>query len=402
MKRLAVLGCLEAATRRLGVGVADEEDAVGRFADHAPGQLERGGVFGEHPGGHDEKPSLAELDRCRVVAVEHLQVERLVELQAGVLPVGPVGLEVVNLGEHPAKSPDEDRLFAEPPLLHQQGERGQHLLRAPQREGGDQHAAAPLKRSLDRADEFFDLTSAGEVGGCFAGAAGGLHDHHVGLHFAEPGRLEEGLVVHAGVSGVKERLLFAAHHDAGRAERVAGVVKLQRRGDLPPGRLLERAPLDLPVVAVALEQRRELVHLAVAVERVLGDAQFLGLPLHHVDRVVQHALDDEVAQLRHHHVGSREMPQRHRQRADVVVVAMRDGDAVDRAFPDHVVQRQRRAALPLGMRPGIHQQAVAVHLHMPGAGPDARAGVKITQSHGYAWRAGRCRRGTSRGGPAVS
>ena len=90
----------------------------------------------------------------------------------------------------------------------------------------------------------------------------------------------------ADVASVKEGLLFTAHHDAGRAKRVAGVMELECRGSLAPGRLFECTPLDLPVVAIALEQRRELIHLAVGVERVLGDSLFVGLSFHHVNRVV--------------------------------------------------------------------------------------------------------------------
>ena len=162
---------------------------------------------------------------------------------------------------------------------------------------------------------------------------------------------------------------------------MAGVVKLKRRGGLAPGRLLKCAPLDLPVVAVALKPRRELVHLAVGVERVLGDPFFVGLSFHHVDRVVQHALDYKVTQFGHHHVRPGEESQRHRQRADVVVMAVCERDGIHGAFANRVVQRQRWRALELGMGAGVHQQAVAVHLDVPRAGTDAGAGIEITEFH---------------------
>jgi len=47
-----------------------------------------------------------------------------------------------------------------------------------------------------------------------------------------------------------------------------------------------------------------------------------------------------------------------------------------------IVQRQRRVAFVFGMCAGIHQQAVAVHLHVPGAGADAGAGIEIAEFHG--------------------
>ena len=160
MKCLPGCRCLEAAAGRRGIGVADEEDAVPRILDHAPGQVVGGGVFGEHAGGHHKQAPLVELDFGRVIAVQHLQIQRFVQLKIGVLPVGTVGLQIVNLCEHPAQPADENRLLLEPPLFHEQGEDGQHFLCPAQREGGDQHAAAALERGLDGTHEFLDLAIA--------------------------------------------------------------------------------------------------------------------------------------------------------------------------------------------------------------------------------------------------
>jgi len=80
MKGLPSRRRLEPAARCLGIGVADEEDAVFRLRDHTLGQLIGGGVLGEHAGGHHEQAPLVELDRGRMVAIKHGQVQRLVEL----------------------------------------------------------------------------------------------------------------------------------------------------------------------------------------------------------------------------------------------------------------------------------------------------------------------------------
>ena len=186
--------------------------------------------------------------------------------------------------------------------------------------------------------EAFDFGFAGEAGRDGAVAARGFHDEHVGFHVFKTRAFQDGLVVETNVAGVEERLFLAAHHDAGRAERVAGVVKFQRgRGKTGAG-FVEGGPFDFAVVFEALKERRDVVHFVVGEERIFLDAQFVALAGHDVDGVVQHALDDEVAQLGHQHVGFGKMAQRHRQRADVIVVAMRNGDGVQVLVLDEVVE----------------------------------------------------------------
>ena len=117
-------------------------------------------------------------------------------------------------------------------------------------------------------------------------------------------------------------------------------------------------------------------------ERIFLDAQLVALALHDVDRVVQHALDQEVTQLAHEHMRLWEMPQRHRQRADMIMVAMRNGDGVQFLVLDQMVkERQAGAALPFGMDARIHQQPVSLHLHKPGGGADVGVRIEISDSH---------------------
>ena len=73
---------------------------------------------------------------------------------------------------------------------------------------------------------------------------------------------------------------------------------------------------------------RDFIHLVVRVERIFPDAQLVALARHDVHRIVQHALDEKIAQLRHQHVGLGEIAHRHRQRADMVVVAVGDRDRI--------------------------------------------------------------------------
>ena len=76
---------------------------------------------------------------------------------------------------------------------------------------------------------------------------------------------------------------------------MAGVIKLQRRRGKAGARFLISSPFDFAVVAEALEQSGDFIHLVVRIERVFLDAQFVALTRHDVDGVVQDALDKKIA-----------------------------------------------------------------------------------------------------------
>ena len=229
--------------------------------------------------------------------------------------------------------------------------------------------------------EALDFFLAREAGRQLAVAARGFHEEHVRLHVLEPGAPQNGLVMETNVAGVEEGFLAAAHHDAGGAERVAGVIEFQRGRDESGAGLVERGPLDLAVVFEPLDARGQLVHLVVAVERVLLDAQFVALPLHDVDRVVEHALDQEVAQLGHQDMGLGKVAQGHGQRPDMIVMAMGDGDGVHLFLLDQIITRQGGPAFEPGMRAGIHQQPMPLHLDEPGGGADVGVRVEVEDLH---------------------
>ena len=63
-------------------------------------------------------------------------------------------------------------------------------------------------------------------------------------------------------------------------------------------------------------------------QRVIWNVPFGALPFHYVHRVMQDAFDEKIARLSHQHPGLREVPERHRQGAAVVLMAMRDCDGI--------------------------------------------------------------------------
>ena len=89
-------------------------------------------------------------------------------------------------------------------------------------------------------------------------------------------------------------------------------IKKFQSGQGPFPGMIRHRPLNLTPVLEALEQVRDLVHLAVVEKWVFGDSKLRALTFHHIHRIVKHALNNEVAWLSHQHACVREIPQRHR------------------------------------------------------------------------------------------
>ena len=117
------------------------------------------------------------------------------------------------------------------------------------------------------------------------------------------------------------------------------------------------------------------------VERVFFDPQLIALARHDVHRIVQHPFDDEIALLGHQHMGFRKIPRRDRQRADVVMVTMRDGNGLHLLRANVFVERQPIAALAFGVHARVEQDAVAFDFNEPGTGANVGVGVQVYDSH---------------------
>ena len=131
-----------------------------------------------------------------------------------------------------------------------------------------------------------------------------------------------------------------------------------------------------------MEQRGDIIHFIVGIERVFLDAHLLALAFHHVDRVVQDPFSQEVTQLGQQNMRPWKVPHGDRQGANVVVMTMGNGDGVELLLRDELVERQAVASLALGVSAGVHQQAVAVDVDKPGARPDGGVRVQADDSHG--------------------
>ena len=83
-------------------------------------------------------------------------------------------------------------------------------------------------------------------------------------------------------------------------------------------------------------------------------------------------------------MGLGKVAQRHRQRPDMVVMAMGDGDGVHLFLLDQVVERQGAPAFEPGMGAGIHQQPMPLHFDKPGRGADVCVRVEVEDLH-FIW-----------------
>ena len=101
------------------------------------------------------------------------------------------------------------------------------------------------------------------------------------------------------------------------------------------------------------DARRATIDLVVGEERVVGDIGLLFLSHHHVGGVVQHALDEHAAGLRHQNRRVGMQAHRDRQTADVVEMAMRDYNQVEIDVFQEAKVRRGQPSGQLGIQPAV-------------------------------------------------
>src|SRR5688500_6446105 len=181
-------------------------------------------------------------------------------------------LEIVNLGEHLAEATHINRLRGNATALHQQAKLRENLLGAAEREHRNEYRTFPFEHALDRGGETVVFGLARDAGREVLIAARCLHDQDVSWYIFEARRLENGLILKTNVSGKKQRLTLSAHHDASGTDRVARIIKFQRRRLNARTRPMERSPIDFAIIFEALIKMGGVVHFLVSEERILFDA----------------------------------------------------------------------------------------------------------------------------------
>ena len=146
---------------------------------------------------------------------------------------------------------------------------------------------------------------------------------------------------------------------------MACVKKLQRRRGRTCFGFFVGSPFDFTVVTVALKARGDVVHFVVCVEGIFLDTEFITLTSHYVDGIMEDAFDDEITLLRQDDVGFGKISQRYGQRANVIVVAMRNGDGVNVFLLDGLVERDAFTTFSFGVHSSVEQDAMVFYVHEP-------------------------------------
>jgi hypothetical protein len=96
---------------------------------------------------------------------------------------------------------------------------------------------------------------------------------------------------------------------------------------------------------------------------------------------VQDAPGQKTAQLGHPDAAIAGMAHGHRQRADVIVVAVGDGDGVQVFATQQLVERQGFTALAFRVHPRVHKQTGIIQFDQPGTGADLGVGIEVRDMH---------------------
>jgi hypothetical protein len=253
----------------------------------------------------------------------------------------------------------------------------QHLLHPAEGEHGDQERAALLDRVVYRLDQADHLGRAGLLGLAQGRAARRLGDQGVEVAGGEARAWQGALVLEKDVSGEEDRAVPVAYLEPGRAGHMARGV--QDDLDLVPAAAeLFRVAEGDPGQALG-----DPVDLLVREERVVQYVLVLALAHHDARGVVQHALDQHAARGRHDDRGRGMLAHGDRQAADMVEVAVRDDDQVDRLAPQRRVVRRGLAARLLGVQPRVHKDVEVTELDEQRVGAYAAVAVQVNELHSF-------------------
>ena len=116
------------------------------------------------------------------------------------MPIGSVGLQIVDLGEDPSQPSDVHRLFPKFSRPHEQGKVGEDLLGSPQRKGRDKYRAFAGQNPVNSLGQTLQFLISTEIGGQLTSSPSGFHHQHIGSYPLEIRAAEEGLVVKTDIA----------------------------------------------------------------------------------------------------------------------------------------------------------------------------------------------------------
>src|SRR5439155_24592868 len=109
----------------------------------------------------------------------------------------------------------------------------------------------------------------------------------IGFEIIEACSSQDRLIVETDIAGIEKSLLLSSNHDPRRAQRMSGIVEFQRWRQEACAIFRKRRAIHFAVVPETLEQRRDLIHLHMAEQRILPDPEFIVLTLHPIAGIVK-------------------------------------------------------------------------------------------------------------------
>ena len=141
-------------------------------------------------------------------------------------------------------------------------------------------------------------------------------------------------------------------------------------------------------VDVAVDPRfADAIELAVREERILADVFLLALLRHHIDGVVQHRVAQLAGDFRHQNGRVRLATLQNGQRANVIVMRMRDENGVRLAVLQRAEIRRRGITGQLWMHAGVQDHALFTSFEKVTIGADLATAGEIAETH--AWSRGK-------------
>ena len=125
----------------------------------------------------------------------------------------------------------------------------------------------------------------------------------------------------------------------------------------------------------------QFIDLAVGEERVFGEAEFIPLRRHHVDRIVQHDAGELCSGFGHDDPRSRLAALQNREGSDVIVMRVRHQDRIRTVERHTFVVGERLESLARRVHSGVENDTGAVEIDQVTVGPDFRSGQKRFKIH---------------------
>ena len=288
-----------------------------------------------------------------------------------IIQVGELGAEPTNVGWNSRERSPQSGFVAE----------NEHFLSLSQSEHGNQDAAFPVKGGVDGGNESLLLDGPDESRFRRGIAARAFDDECVDARLGKPGCAGHGLVLEIYVAGVEDGVVAGSGQNARRSEDMPGIEEFEGGlGIVIDAKLfaVERPSL---VQGAAPPAPPGDVDFAVGEKRVALDVVLLPDLCHDIHRVMEHHVGKLACGVGAEYGRVGLSPHQDRDRADVVLVGVRDDHCVHGIGWKQIEAGQGEFALPLGVKTGVEDDSLVANFEEVAVGTNLRVPREIRKSY---------------------